>query len=318
MPPPPSCLSPTRCPPVPPSTSQRQRRGQKEVASLGGMDGIAAPGGRPSRRAASAAQAAIAQAAVFEQPGGADATSLPRVAEQAMAMRLMEGTVEHAESAPTAMDVQLEAQPDGQADGAAAAPPADGAAPSGAHPTPAEVAAAAFAEAAGSANATRKRRRPNEPQPAAATQPPAPAPAPAPAGGDAATAPPAAPPGHPDVAEFVEVARQCESQDALRERLLQRFPPTRGRSVHNQHYRELFAALCPDLIFHVRAGARAPLPPPAEGPSCCAPPSRGAHAALLAQAPATGTRFHCQPWLIAGPPPPSPPPCRTGSRPWLK
>lgn len=235
------------------------------MSSLGGAP---AGGGRPSRRAANAAQVAIAQTYAFEQQKGMG-MSPPRVAEQSLAMRLMESAVQHSTPQAAAAGVKAEPPPDPRGDApAAAAGAAQPAAP--AQATPGAAAAAAGLAAAG-ALAPPSGAAPGGPTP----QPAAPAaengkpPASAKkrkkpeAGGEEAGGPAAAAgtPGVPlqpqepskpvDLAPFVDMARQCETQEELKERLTERFPPTRGRSAHNQAFRDLFLTLCAGQFFHV-------------------------------------------------------------------
>ncbi len=196
---------------------QRQRRVQKEMAALGFDGTIALDSGRPSRRAATAAQAAVAAAQAYEAQRGMDlGMSPPRPAEQSAAMRILEATAGHAH-----MALQAEQQ------AAAAAQQADG----GADPP----------DAAGEENgraAANKRKRADKPGPATASPTEdgsggaAPA-SPAASGGAGASTPAVPPePAKPvDMAPLIELARQCGSQEELRQRLQERYPATVRRQV---------------------------------------------------------------------------------------
>lgn len=232
---------------APSASSKRQRRVQKEMAALGFDGTIALDSGRPSRRAASAAQAALAAAHAYEAQRGMDSgMSPPRPAEQAAAMRLMEGTANHALGPHQAQ--QAVAGQEGAA--APAAQQADG----GGYPP----------DAAGEENGgllAKKRKRPDKPGPATASLTEegsadgAPA-SPAASGGAGASTPAVPPePTKPvDLEPLIELARQCGSQEELRQRLQERYPATRGRSASNSAFRDIFATLCPGQVFNSRSG----------------------------------------------------------------
>ena len=195
---------------------------QKEMAALGFDGTIALDSGRPSRRAASAAQAALAAAHAYEAQRGIDpGMSPPRPAEQAAAMRLMEATADHALGPQQAQ--QAVAGQEGAA--APAAQQADG----GEYPP----------DAAGEENGgllAQKRRRLDKPGPATASATEegsaggAPA-SPAASGGAGASTPAVPPePTKPvDLDPLIELARQCGSQEELRQRLQERYPATVSR-----------------------------------------------------------------------------------------
>lgn len=190
---------------------------QKEMAALGFDGTIALDSGRPSRRAATAAQAAVAAAQAYEAQRGMDlGMSPPRPAEQSAAMRILEATAGHAQ-----MALQAEQQ------AAAAAQQADGRADP--------------PDAAGEENgraAANKRKRADKPGPATASPTEdgsggaAPA-SPAASGGAGASTPAVPPePAKPvDMAPLIELARQCGSQEELRQRLQERYPATVRRQV---------------------------------------------------------------------------------------
>ncbi|PRW56093.1 Nucleosome-remodeling factor subunit BPTF isoform A [Chlorella sorokiniana] len=224
--------------PAPSADSKRQRRIQKEMAALGFEGSIALDSGRPSRRAASAAQAAIAAAQAYEVQRGMDpGMSPPRPAEQSAAMQFMQATAGHAQAPQQAQQAAAAQQADGAAD------PSD---------------------AAGAENGPlgHKRKRADKAGPATASPTEegstggAPA-SPAASGGATGASTPAVPPepAKPvDLEPLIELARQCGSQDELRQRLQERYPATRGRSAINSAFRDIFATLCPGQVFNSRSG----------------------------------------------------------------
>lgn len=183
------------------------------MAALG-LDGpVAIDTGRPSRRAASAAQAAFAAAQAYEAQRGMDpGMPQPQPAEQSAAMRAMEAAahgqaLQHAQPAAG----QEAQQADGAADLSDAAAEENGRAPA------------------------KKRKRVDKAGPASAwltdegSAGGAPASPATSAGGGAGTSTPAVPPAPAkpvDMEPLIELARQCGSQEELRQRLQERYPPS--------------------------------------------------------------------------------------------
>lgn len=125
----------------------------------------------------------------------------------------------------------------------------DGAAPAPARGDAAEL-AGKLAENGGSPS--KKRRRPDGPPTASPFED-----ASGSGGADGATpgisagGTPGEPPKPVDLPPFVAMARECGSQEDLKQRLNEHFPPKRGRSTPNTAFRDLFTALCPGQIFSV-------------------------------------------------------------------
>lgn len=223
--------------PLLPSCLQRARRAGKEAAALSGADGAAASSGRPSRRAATAAQVAIGQTYAFEGQKGMD-MSPPRLAEQSEAMRFME-----AAALPPPARAHEHAQQQAAFFHGGAAQGSEGHEP---------------AENGGSP--TKKRRRADA---LPTVSPGAEDDASLATGGTPSAAAGAFTPGVPpepmqpvDLGPFLELARGCETQEQLKGKLGERFPPTRGRSAANSAFRDLFVTLCPGQVFSVSGGLR--------------------------------------------------------------
>ena len=193
------------------------------MAMLGRSEPVATDGGRPSRRAANAAQVAIAQTYAFEGARGAGDMSPPQRAKQAAAMQTLEeaagrgGRPWQQQQQPAGKQQPLEngATPGKKRKRGGASPGAD---------SPSDGGGAAAAPAQG--------------QHAGAATP--------------AVAALHAPSQTVDLEPMLELARQSETQEVLRNRLQERYPPARGRAHINTAFRDLFLTLCPGQIFHVR------------------------------------------------------------------
>lgn len=234
----------------------QRRRGQREAAALA-ADSLSLDTGRPSRRAATAAQAAIAQTHAYEHPR-AGAGMSPRRAEQTAAARLVEdvwgpgggqGGGSPRSSPRAAVKVESEAEAFAAAAIAAAVAATrgqGGAATAAGSGAPVEN---------GMAPGGKKRKRLADGALAAAAAPAAPS-----------GAAPAHPQSHSpsqevDLAPVLDLARASETQEELRLKLQERYPPTRGRAAVNTMFRDLFLTLCPGQLFHVSCGTRRAMAP---------------------------------------------------------
>lgn len=227
----------------------QRRRGQREAAALGG-DSLSLDTGRPSRRAATVAQAAMAQAHASEHPrAGTGASSQQAAAAPAPEEASGQGGGQDCASQRASPDPAAKAQSEAEAFAAAAVAAALARSQGGA--------AAAGAKGGvptenGLVAGGKKRKRAADGTPAGAALA-------APAGG---ATPVAAPPSQPqlhipsqevDLAPVLELARVAATQEELRQKLQERYPPTRGRAAVNTMFRDLFLTLCPGQLFHVSA-----------------------------------------------------------------
>lgn len=216
---------------------------------------------RPSRRAATAGQAATVQAHAHEQPrAGGDASS-PRQAEQASALEeaSRQGVGQDGQVQRSSPDPATKAQSEAEAFAAAAV----AAALARSQASTAAAGANSGAPAENGVVGGKKRKRASDGTPAGAAALAAPG-----GGVTPAAAPPLQPQGHApsqevDLAPVLDLARAAGTQEELRQKLQERYPPTRGRAAVNTMFRDLFLTLCPGQLFHVS------LVPGWDGCVCC-------------------------------------------------